>query len=38
MPCDLDTLNKSVGEGLIFYQSGEVDSFDKEDPDGDLDI
>ena len=38
MSCDLVTLNKSVGEGVIFYQSGEVDTFDKEDPDGDLDI
>lgn len=33
-----DTLNKSVGEGKIFYQPDEVDDFDEEDPDDDLDI
>jgi len=32
------TLNKSVGEGKIFYQPDEVDDFDEEDPDDDLDI
>ena len=33
-----DTLNKSVGEGKIFYQPDEADDFDEEDPDDDLDI
>lgn len=32
------TLNKSVGEGKIFYQPDEIDDFDEEDPDDDLDI
>jgi hypothetical protein len=32
------TLNKSVVEGKIFYQPDEVDDFDEEDPDDDLDI
>lgn len=33
-----ETLNKSVGEGKIFYQPDEADDFDEEDPDDDLDI
>ncbi|VDI22042.1 Hypothetical predicted protein [Mytilus galloprovincialis] len=33
-----DTLSKSVGEGKIFYQPDEIDDFDEEDPDDDLDI
>ncbi|XP_060078246.1 elongator complex protein 5-like isoform X1 [Ylistrum balloti] len=32
------TLNKSVGEGKIFYQPDEADDFDEEDPDDDLDV
>ncbi|XP_052821097.1 elongator complex protein 5-like [Mya arenaria] len=33
-----ETLERSVGEGKIFYQPDEADDFDEEDPDDDLDI
>ncbi|XP_074653792.1 elongator complex protein 5-like [Tubulanus polymorphus] len=32
------TLHRSVGDGKIFYQPDEVDDFDEDDPDDDLDI